>query len=85
MHTIRFSFWTWLRRVALAAALGVMPSQAGTYTVNTTADSGAGSLRQANQDAQADAGEDTITCAATARTRAAQTSFFLHLAKPSLI
>jgi hypothetical protein len=50
-------------RIALATAfygLTVMAATAATYTVTTTADSGAGSLRQAILDANANAGADTI-------------------------
>jgi|GEM_PF-2345907 len=52
--------WAW--SVALAAALGsaAPAAHADTYTVTTTADSGAGSLRQALLDANARAGMDTI-------------------------
>lgn len=52
--------WPW--SVALAAALGsaAPAAHADTYTVTTTADSGAGSLRQALLDANGHAGMDTI-------------------------
>ncbi len=45
---------------ALFLALGSTGVQAATYTVTNTADSGAGSLRQAILDANANAGPDTI-------------------------
>ena len=51
------------RRIALATALFSLVAlavTAATYTVTTTADSGAGSLRQAILDANANAGADTI-------------------------
>ncbi|MDR6611915.1 Ig-like domain-containing protein [Leifsonia sp. 1010] len=53
---------------AAALALGMalvpaVPSQAATFTVTTTADSGAGSLRQAMTDANSTAGTHTITFA----------------------
>ena len=51
------------RRIALATALFglvALAATAATYTVTTTADSGAGSLRQAILDANANAGADTI-------------------------
>ncbi|MDR6972729.1 right-handed parallel beta-helix repeat-containing protein [Leifsonia shinshuensis] len=53
---------------AAALALGIAlvpaaPSQAATFTVTTTADSGAGSLRQAMTDANSTAGTHTITFA----------------------
>jgi hypothetical protein len=49
-------------RAALGlVALGVAATvSANTYTVTTTADSGAGSLRQAITDANGNAGADTI-------------------------
>jgi hypothetical protein len=58
-------------RTALATLLGALalahlPAQAATFTVSTTADSGAGSLRQAITDANAAAGADTIVFAAGA-------------------
>ena len=46
--------------VTLALLFGASPAQAGTYTVTTTANSGAGSLRQAITDANADPGAATI-------------------------
>jgi hypothetical protein len=51
------------RRIALATALFslvALATTAATYTVTTTADSGAGSLRQAILDANTNAGADTI-------------------------
>jgi hypothetical protein len=51
------------RRIALATAffgLMALAATATTYTVTTTADSGAGSLRQAILDANTNAGADTI-------------------------
>ena len=51
------------RRIALATAffgLAALAATATTYTVTTTADSGAGSLRQAILDANTNAGADTI-------------------------
>jgi hypothetical protein len=50
------------RTLAAAAFLGLasLAATAATYTVTTTADSGAGSLRQAILDANANAGADTI-------------------------
>ena len=51
------------RRIALATAffgLTALAATATTYTVTTTADSGAGSLRQAILDANTNAGADTI-------------------------
>jgi len=51
-------------RLAIAAlvlaAAAALPARADTYTVTTTADSGAGSLRQAITDANGHAGADTI-------------------------
>jgi IPT/TIG domain/S-layer homology domain len=52
-----------IRRTAIAAAflgLSSLGVTAATYTVTTTADSGAGSLRQAILDANGNAGADTI-------------------------
>ncbi|MEX1218161.1 MAG: hypothetical protein WEA11_06565 [Acidimicrobiales bacterium] len=49
---------------ALGAALLANPAAAASFTVATTNDSGAGSLRQAIIDANASAGTDTITFAA---------------------
>jgi fibronectin-binding autotransporter adhesin len=55
---------TTLRRVfllgAAAGSLAIAPLHAATYTVNSNADSGAGTLRQAVIDANANAGVDTI-------------------------
>ena len=48
------------RIVAAAALLAAAPLFANTYTVTSTADSGAGTLRQAIIDANANAGADTI-------------------------
>ncbi len=79
MNSIIRHFLTALHRAALLAALAARLSQAATYTVTIKNDPGAGSLRQAITDAQTDAG------AATAEACAAQTSSFVHLAKPSLI
>ena len=45
----------------LAGVLLAPPLSAATYVVTTTADSGAGSLRQAILDANGNAGADTIT------------------------
>lgn len=50
--------------VAVCAALGATASQAATFNVTTTADSGAGSLRQALIDANANAEADTIQLSA---------------------
>lgn len=56
-------------RIALVAlcvtllALPATPARAATFTVTTTADSGAGSLRQAITDANTNAGADTIVFA----------------------
>src|SRR5687768_5519398 len=56
--------YTTLRRVflwgAAAGTLAVAPLQAATFTVNSNADAGAGSLRQAVIDANALGGVDTI-------------------------
>jgi len=49
-----------LSAVAALFALGVAGSEAATFTVTTTADAGAGSLRQAILDANGAAGADTI-------------------------
>jgi hypothetical protein len=49
-----------LRAPALLVLLLAATSQAATFTVTTTADSGAGSLRQAITDANANSGADTI-------------------------
>lgn len=56
--------WAIAVAVAMAAAMTLTPataSHASTFTVTTTADSGPGSLRQALDDANAVAGEHTIT------------------------
>src|SRR5215475_12169077 len=52
-----------MKRLVRSALLAFAPvaALANTYTVTTTADSGAGSLRQAILDANANAGLDTIT------------------------
>lgn len=58
-------------RLALVALLGlaaVPPASAATFTVTNTADSGAGSLRQAITDANAAAGADSIVFAIPAAT-----------------
>lgn len=47
--------------LALALSLGAAPARAASFVVTTLADSGAGSLRQAITDANANAGADTIT------------------------
>ena len=53
-----------LRRLALVALyLAASAASATTYTVTSTADSGAGTLRQAITDANANPGEDTIAFA----------------------
>src|SRR5437016_2554683 len=49
-----------LPAIVFGLVLGTTPSIAATYTVTSTADSGAGSLRQAILDANANAGADTI-------------------------
>jgi hypothetical protein len=54
----RFVFLTVM---ALMVVVLASPAQAATFTVTVTNDSGAGSLRQAILDANAAAGEDTIT------------------------
>jgi hypothetical protein len=53
----RFVFLTVMALMVVLAS----PAQAATFTVTNTNDSGAGSLRQAILDANAAAGEDTIT------------------------
>lgn len=50
-----------LAAVAAVAAITVSPAQAAAFTVTNTNDSGAGSLRQAVLDANANPGADTIT------------------------
>ncbi len=47
--------------LALALSLGAAPARAASFVVTTLADSGAGSLRQAITDANANPGADTIT------------------------
>ena len=54
-------FPSWIRGVSLTAALAAaVPLAAATYAVTNTADSGAGSLRQAITDANANVGTDAI-------------------------
>jgi uncharacterized repeat protein (TIGR01451 family) len=55
-HSLRSAFLG----LVLGLASTVVPSQAATYTVTITNDSGAGSLRQAILDANANAGSDLI-------------------------
>jgi len=52
-----------IRLLAAAVGMAALPAFAATYTVTTTADSGAGSLRQAIQDANGHSGADVIAFA----------------------
>ena len=54
-HALRGGVWT-----VIAVLLGASAGAAATFTVINTNDSGAGSLRQAVIDANANAGADTI-------------------------
>ena len=56
---------TWRSVAALAIMVGPLIAQAATYTVTSLADSGAGSLRQAIADANANPGADTIVLSVT--------------------
>lgn len=71
----------------LCAGLGVSLSRGGTFIVNTTADSGAGSLRQAILDADGSPGSNTITfqISGTAPFTITPLSALPSVAQPTLI